>query len=171
MCVQFAPGAPKITSSKFKVPSFKLKMKQNYFNILFVVFCISLVGCVTAPKPVSENFKEHVFLATTLKTYSALLKSLQDAKFQFQIKDPESGIIETEWKPESNFLAGLFIGKLQSKIKAVMTRMDETHTKVTVEILVEKQTPTGTWEPADLVREKDYTQFFNGVQENLDYLK
>jgi uncharacterized lipoprotein len=146
-------------------------MKRHYSNILFILFCVFLAGCATAPKPASGNFKEHVFPATTSKIYSALIKSLQDAKFQFQIQNPESGIIETEWKSESSLLAGLLVGKLQSKIKTTITRLDETHTKVTVEILVEKQTATGTWEPADLVREKDYTQFFNGVQENLNILK
>ncbi len=146
-------------------------MKKCPLFISYAVFLIFLIGCATAPKPTSGNFKEHVFAASFNKTYESLIKSLQDAKFQFQIQNPESGIIETEWKPESSFLAGLFIGKLQSKIKTTITQLDETHTKVTIAILVEKQTGPGTWEPADLVREKDYTEFFNGVQENLNSLK
>ena len=146
-------------------------MKKVTELFFYGVILIYLTGCASAPKPVSENFNNHVFSASFDKTYKSLIKSLQDAKFPFQTQNPELGIIETEWKPESNLLAGLFIGKLHSKIRATLTRLDEAHTKVTVEILVEKQTGKGTWEPADLVREKDYTQFFNGVQENLDYLK
>ena len=126
-----------------------------------------MVGCATIPQAPSGNYQERILQATFRETYDGVIKSFQDAGFHIKTQDLKSGIIETDWKPESSLLAGLLIGKLQSRIWITMTRMDDSHTRVHADIMVEKQSGEGKWGKADLVREKDYVQLLEGIQENI----
>ena len=142
-------------------------MKRIAVGVVYTLLFVYLAGCATTPKSPSVDFKERIFSGSYNDIFQAVIVSYNDSGYSYVTQDKDKGIIETEWRPEKNILAGLFIGKLRSKIITKLYRMDDLQTRVSVEIVVEKQTAPDQWQSTSLVKEGNYKELFNGIQENL----
>jgi len=128
------------------------------------------MGCATykplKPSARIPSWQKEIFPYPMNKVYSAAVYSLKDSQFKLAISDPAHGLIESDYREESNPLATIFVGRLQTKIRIQLTPIDSHQTQITGQIILNKLSASGNWEPADLVKPPHYQELFMGIKEN-----
>jgi len=117
-----------------------------------------------------KELQERVINAPYQETFNAVRQVFLMRGFVVRELNLETGLIDTDYKYSTGTgLKDLFFGKTRSKVTATITKIDESHTKVWLNLTAERKSELEEWErfTDKEIGKKPYDEYFDMVSKEV----